>query len=453
MPRNTPGGRLRRVDTQVRLPRIPNFRYGVTPTASRLYSLVRKGSMSTPADVLNRFWQDLRDRTRVKIDHPDLPDVMKQVAAEAVLTIWRAASERATTELAALRAEARHQTHEAQAIRDQTIVSLEAAQQEVVTAQAQLDAGRAQLAESREALSAERQAHAATDARLQETRRQLDDASHQRAQLKIEFDIELEHARERAEAAETRALAHEKRALREIDQERTARQKSEKHLEELRAQLQQRRTTSRTSPSSTPQHLPHRARNWALQTNRLKPPFTSITPRSTNWRAPDRSCRKHSRAPDALKQKQKSREDSSANSANHPRHEPATEQRRPDCLSVPLIPKGRSVFPRCMRSTQSSLSEEPTGNWSRLPTKWAAGGNTKVRARSSSRRRRRPVAYPAERTLHLSKRQRNRPRPTRGRAETEVTEISGIPRRNLYHQVKLIGMMISARIGERFNSS
>ncbi|WP_414734355.1 DNA-binding protein [Burkholderia savannae] len=237
MPRNTPGGRLRRVDTQVRLPRIPNFRYGVTPTASRLYSLVRKGSMSTPADVLNRFWQDLRDRTRVKIDHPDLPDVMKQVAAEAVLTIWRAASERATTELAALRAEARHQTHEAQAIRDQTIVSVEAAQQEVVTAQAQLDAGRAQLAESREALSAERQAHAATDARLQETRRQLDDASHQRAQLKIEFDIELEHARERAEAAETRALAHEKRALREIDQERTARQKSEKHLEELRAQL------------------------------------------------------------------------------------------------------------------------------------------------------------------------------------------------------------------------
>ncbi|WP_338911161.1 DNA-binding protein [Mycetohabitans rhizoxinica] len=63
------------------------FRYGVTPTANKLYSLVRKGSMATPADVLNRFWQDLRERTRVKIDHTDLPDAVKQVAAEAVLTV------------------------------------------------------------------------------------------------------------------------------------------------------------------------------------------------------------------------------------------------------------------------------------------------------------------------------------------------------------------------------
>ncbi|WP_196303791.1 DNA-binding protein, partial [Ralstonia solanacearum] len=51
-----------------------------TPTANKLYSLVRKGSMSTPTDVLNRFWQDLRDKTRVKINHPELPDAMKQVA-------------------------------------------------------------------------------------------------------------------------------------------------------------------------------------------------------------------------------------------------------------------------------------------------------------------------------------------------------------------------------------
>lgn len=63
------------------------FRYGVTPTANKLYSLVRKGSMSTPSHVLNRFWQDLRDKTRVTIDHPDLPEALKQVAAEAVLAI------------------------------------------------------------------------------------------------------------------------------------------------------------------------------------------------------------------------------------------------------------------------------------------------------------------------------------------------------------------------------
>jgi hypothetical protein len=64
------------------------FRYGVTPTANKLYSLVRKGSMGTPAEVLQSFWQELRGRTRVTIDHPDLPESLKQIAAEAVQTIW-----------------------------------------------------------------------------------------------------------------------------------------------------------------------------------------------------------------------------------------------------------------------------------------------------------------------------------------------------------------------------
>lgn len=38
------------------------FRYGLTPTTNALYQLVRKGSMSVPAEALRRFWRDLRDR-------------------------------------------------------------------------------------------------------------------------------------------------------------------------------------------------------------------------------------------------------------------------------------------------------------------------------------------------------------------------------------------------------
>ncbi|MFP4896620.1 DNA-binding protein [Paraburkholderia sp. EG304] len=201
------------------------FRYCITPTANKLYSLVRKGSMTTPADVLNRFWQDLRDKTRVKIHHPDLPDAMKQVAADAVLSIWQAASEAATGQLATLRAEARHQAHEAEAVRDQVVAELELARQATAATQAELEATRAQLASMRDALATEREAHAATEARLQEIRRQVDEAAPQFAQVKAEF------------TAEERAVSHEKRALREIDQERTARQKSEKTAEELRVQL------------------------------------------------------------------------------------------------------------------------------------------------------------------------------------------------------------------------
>ncbi|XYJ92148.1 hypothetical protein AEMCBJ_31970 (plasmid) [Cupriavidus necator] len=39
--------------------------------------------MGTPAEVLQTCWQELRGRTRVTIEHPDLPDALKQVAAEA----------------------------------------------------------------------------------------------------------------------------------------------------------------------------------------------------------------------------------------------------------------------------------------------------------------------------------------------------------------------------------
>ncbi|MFM0150974.1 DNA-binding protein, partial [Paraburkholderia sp. RL18-085-BIA-A] len=49
------------------------FRFGLTPTANRLYQLVKRGSMSTPTAVLGEFWTELREKSRVRIDHPDLP--------------------------------------------------------------------------------------------------------------------------------------------------------------------------------------------------------------------------------------------------------------------------------------------------------------------------------------------------------------------------------------------
>ncbi|CAB3775297.1 DNA-binding protein [Paraburkholderia humisilvae] len=213
------------------------FRYGVTPTANKLYSLVRKGSMSTPAEVLNRFWQDLRERTRVKIDHPDLPEALKQVAADAVLTIWQAASETSASELATLRAEARHLAQEAEVARDRAIAETQAAHQASAAIQTELKVERTELAKSRDAVASERQAHATTEARLQEVRRQLDDAASQLALMKTELGAEIGRARERADAADAREQAHEKRALREIDQERTARQKSDRQCEDLQRQL------------------------------------------------------------------------------------------------------------------------------------------------------------------------------------------------------------------------
>ena len=56
------------------------FRYGITPTANKLYQLVRKGSMSAPAEALSKFWENLREKSRVRIEHPDVPEALRDIA-------------------------------------------------------------------------------------------------------------------------------------------------------------------------------------------------------------------------------------------------------------------------------------------------------------------------------------------------------------------------------------
>src|ERR1700689_2217584 len=67
------------------------FRFGLTPTANRLYQLVKRGSMSTPTAVLGEFWTELREKSRVRIEHPDLPADLQAAASKMVATLWTAA--------------------------------------------------------------------------------------------------------------------------------------------------------------------------------------------------------------------------------------------------------------------------------------------------------------------------------------------------------------------------
>ena len=76
------------------------FRYGITPTANKLYGLVRKGSMSAPANALDAFWRDLREKSRVRIESPDIPEGLRESAGEMVLAIWRRAQEGAADNFA-----------------------------------------------------------------------------------------------------------------------------------------------------------------------------------------------------------------------------------------------------------------------------------------------------------------------------------------------------------------
>lgn len=132
------------------------FRYGITPTASKLYQYVRKGSMSAPMEALDKFWDELRSKARVQIDHPDLPEALKVAAADAVQTIWRQSMDLARNELAVLHAQA-------QADSATALARIEAEREKAREAQALLqalgvrfDEVVAQLEESNRKLESER---------------------------------------------------------------------------------------------------------------------------------------------------------------------------------------------------------------------------------------------------------------------------------------------------------
>lgn len=69
------------------------FRYGITPTANKLYQYVRRGSMNVPTEEVASFWDDLRHKARVDIEHPDMPAEVKAIAAanspRAASVAWR----------------------------------------------------------------------------------------------------------------------------------------------------------------------------------------------------------------------------------------------------------------------------------------------------------------------------------------------------------------------------
>ena len=69
------------------------FRYGMQPSANKLYQLVRKGTMSMPSQTVNNFWTELRSKNRVDIEQAGLPDSLREFAGEALNTLWKSALE------------------------------------------------------------------------------------------------------------------------------------------------------------------------------------------------------------------------------------------------------------------------------------------------------------------------------------------------------------------------
>ncbi len=230
------------------------FRHGTTPTANKLYQLVRKGSMSAPAEALTAFWDNLREKSRVRIEHPDLPQALKTAAGELTATLWSNAQQLAHDTLAACQLEAQQKVDAAGAALatmqlDSAAAKARLQDQENISAQAlrrisALEQDVARLTASNQALAAQLQ-QAKEQIEEQKLQAREQDRVHQEAHrqqlqdARREFTADLDKLRVANQLADERSLAVETRALLEIDRERTVGARLQKELDAVRAAAMQ----------------------------------------------------------------------------------------------------------------------------------------------------------------------------------------------------------------------
>lgn len=214
------------------------FRYGITPTANKLYQYVRKGSMSAPAEALAKFWEDLREKSRVRIEHPDLPDTLKSAAGELVAALWTQAQSAAQEGLKTFRSEAQAAVVEAQTV--QTLTERERAAALVERDQARQVTKDAteRIQQLERDLAAERASKAALASQLEAAGYQQATLQTALSEARHDFAAEIEKHRQALKRSEDRYEASEKRALLEIDRERTTAAKLQKDLAQFRQHQQ-----------------------------------------------------------------------------------------------------------------------------------------------------------------------------------------------------------------------
>lgn len=226
------------------------FRHGITPTANKLYQLVRKGSMSAPAEALGKFWVDLREKSRVRIEHPDLPDDLRIAAGELTAALWSKAQANAQEGLTALRTEAAATILAAKAAQAAAEGDRDKARVDANAAQASLTAATETIRDFEQQLAVQGATRSALEQQLRQAGQDSERLQAALEEARREFTAELDKQRADSQLAEERFQAAEERALREIDRERTLAAKLQKELDQVRAAASQAAARHQTDTSA-----------------------------------------------------------------------------------------------------------------------------------------------------------------------------------------------------------
>lgn len=212
------------------------FRHGITPTANKLYQLVRKGSMSAPTEALSQFWKTLREHSRVTIEHSDLPDELRTAAGDLVATLWKSAQSKSLESVATLQTDAAIAVDNAKAdLASEQLAHAEALRL-VESLRSQLHTSENDAGQLREAQATAAAIREGLEVRLKDARGDLEATQARLREQSAQHVEERERLADRTRLAEERFADMGRRALQDIDRERTAAAKLQKALEAERAE-------------------------------------------------------------------------------------------------------------------------------------------------------------------------------------------------------------------------
>ena len=85
------------------------FEHGVYPSAKAVLECTQQGSLTDINRDVQEFWRDLREKTKVQLDAPALPDELLATFSEGLRAVWELANSRANEGLDSLRRDAADQ--------------------------------------------------------------------------------------------------------------------------------------------------------------------------------------------------------------------------------------------------------------------------------------------------------------------------------------------------------
>jgi len=213
------------------------YQHGIMPTPTRLYALVRKGSMSTPGKAIQEFLAQQKEKGRIELEIPEMPESLKTTFTEALKETWRIASQ-----ISSATAREQNEQHQRELNRftqqieqlDNKNQALESRIDEMAQILAEKDIHvsemQKEIGEGKTKLSLESNRLAIATDQCEELKKQLDKARH-------DFIAESHRMSQEHEQGLARLKDHENRALMEIERERQA---ANREIKEIRNALKLR---------------------------------------------------------------------------------------------------------------------------------------------------------------------------------------------------------------------